>query len=364
QQNVRDMVASGAPWQLVTTFNEWGEGTAVESATEWQSGSGYGAYLDALHTNGQGTITTPVSTAVPTSTPMTTPTLTPTVTPTRTPTPSATAVSGSAIGFIGAGDIAGCSNTSDSDSGAIIAAHPADYVFTLGDNAYDNGTSTEFANCYNPAWGGFKNRTHPAPGNHDYSTANATGYFGYFGAAAGDPTKGYYSYDLPGSNWHVIVVNSNCGSIGGCAVGNPQYVWLQADLVANSSKNVVAMWHHPRYSSGTTHGNATNMDAIWDLLVVNHVDLVLNGHEHNLEVFAPLGASDNVDTANGTREFVIGTGGKDGNYPFGAAITGSGYRCAGALGVMEFQLYGDHYTWQFINSPGSTCSTSGSQPVH
>ena len=123
-------------------------------------------------------------------------------------------------------------------------------IFTLGDNVYDSGTAEEFANCYTPTWGRYQAQTRPAAGNHDYGTAGATGYFGYFGAAAGDPTTGYYSYDL--GAWHVVVVNSNCAKVGGCKAGSPQEQWLRADLAAHPAACTVAYWHHPRFTPAST----------------------------------------------------------------------------------------------------------------
>ena len=134
--------------------------------------------------------------------------------------------------IIAAGDIAACgaSQTGDEATAALVAGI-AGTVLLLGDNVYPNGTASEFANCYNPSWGASKARTLPVPGNHEYNTAGASGYYGYFGAAAGDPSKGYYSYDL--GTWHLIALNSECAQIGGCGIGSPQETWLQADLAAN-----------------------------------------------------------------------------------------------------------------------------------
>lgn len=123
--------------------------------------------------------------------------------------------------IIAAGDIAACgaSHTGDEATAALVAGI-AGTVLPLGDNVYPDGTSGQFTDCYDPSWGASKARTRPVPGNHDYNTAGASGYFGYFGAAAGDPSKGYYSYDL--GTWHLIALNSECAEIGGCDTGSPQ----------------------------------------------------------------------------------------------------------------------------------------------
>ena len=161
--------------------------------------------------------------------------------------------------FVGVGDIASCAVTEDTATGNIIAGIDGT-VWTTGDNVYDNGTAAEFTNCYaTTPWGspGVKSRTRPIPGNHDWGLANTNslaGYNGYFGTAATDANgKSYYSYDIPASNWHIVNLDTECALVGGCNAGSPQEVWLRADLAANAGKNVIAEWHRPRYSSGTTN---------------------------------------------------------------------------------------------------------------
>src|SRR5262245_63844788 len=179
--------------------------------------------------------------------------------------------------LVGAGDIAACDNDGDERTAKLIDRIEGT-VFTLGDNVYPSGSAEQFAQCYEPSWGRFKARTRPAPGNHDYRTPGAAAYFAYFGEAAGDPKKGYYSYDL--GTWHVIVVNSNCKEIGGCQKGSPQEKWLKEDLAAHPTLCTVAMWHHPRFSSSSEHGNDPAMADIWRTLQAGGVDLVLAGHDH------------------------------------------------------------------------------------
>jgi hypothetical protein len=162
---------------------------------------------------------------------------------------------GQAVGdpvLVGAGDIASCRSTGDEATAGLLAGIDGT-VATFGDNAYQRGTAADFAQCYEPSWGQFKARTFPSPGNHDYDTAGASGYFDYFGTAAGAPGTGYYSYEL--GSWHVISLNSNCSAVvGGCAPGSPQEQWLKADLAAHSNACTLAYWHHPRFSSGI-HGD-------------------------------------------------------------------------------------------------------------
>jgi acid phosphatase type 7 len=449
KENVRAMVASNAAFQLVTTFNEWGEGTSVESAAEWASPSGYGAYLDVLHTNGadaapaptaiapSATATAPTPTATPApgapaapaaqltfsavadarveqvspttnfgtssrlradagtgigidsylrftvnnvSTPVqkakirvydttngstngpaiyttganweettitwnnrpartsgaianigavgtsswveydvtsvvkgngtyqfvlgadssdgvtlasregasapqlvltlasisgvastaTPPTATPIVPTATAAVPTPTSATSDAV-LLAAGDIASCASTGDEATAKLLGT-PANAIVTLGDNVYDSGTAAEFANCFNPSWGQYKPQIRPAVGNHEYITAGASGYFGYFGAVAGDAKKGYYSYDL--GAWHIVALNSNCSQVGGCGAGTPQEQWLRADLAAHPNACTLAYWHHPRFSSGE-HGSTTAMQPLWQALYDANADVVL-----------------------------------------------------------------------------------------
>ena len=172
--------------------------------------------------------------------------------------------------LVGAGDIADCGGRGDEATARVLDGIGGT-VFTLGDNAYESGTNAEFRNCYAPSWGHHKARTRPAPGNHDYNTPGAGGYFGYFGKAAGDPGSGYYSYDR--GAWHVIVLNSNCGEVR-CTVGSRQERWLRADLAANERTCTLALSHHPRFSSGM-HGDQTSVLPLWEALYEAGADVVL-----------------------------------------------------------------------------------------
>lgn len=282
----------------------------------------------------------------------------PATTTTEPPT-TTTTVSGTDPVVLAAGDIAGCSSTGDSETAAVLAGH-AGTVLTLGDNVYDSGTPAEFADCYEPTWGAEKGRTRPSPGNHDYRTAGAAGYYGYFGAAAGDPAEGYYSYDL--GNWHVVSLNSNC-SIVSCQVGSAQEQWLRADLAANTKPCTVAYWHHPRYSSGANHGSYTTVQPLWQALYDSDAELVLAGHEHNYERFAPMTATGSVDTELGIRSFVVGTGGRS-HYGFGAPVEGSEVGDDTTFGVLKLTLRPNSYDWEFLPVAGGTFTDSGTGPCH
>ena len=208
--------------------------------------------------------------------------------------------------LVAAGDIASCSSGGDEATAALLDGLPGT-IATLGDHAYDSGTPQEFANCYGPSWGGHKSRTRPTLGNHDYGTSGATGYFDYFGADAGEPGKGYYSYEL--GAWHIVVLNSNCSEVGGCSGGTPQEQWLRKDLAAHPTACTLAYWHHPRFSSGEKYGTNEQMTPLWQVLYEHGADVILSGHEHSYERFAPQDATGTMDFERGIRQFVVGTGG-------------------------------------------------------
>src|SRR5215204_2340063 len=293
--------------------------------------------------------------------------------------------------FVGAGDIASCTSTGDEATASLLEGINGT-VATLGDNAYESGTSQEFAHCYdnyklpsegggvfdparNSYWGQYKVLTKPAVGNHEYYTpgssasSGASGYFGYFGNAA-SPTeagctincKGYYSYDL--GSWHVVVLNSNCAevSVGGCGAGSPQEVWLRNDLAAHSNACTLAYFHHPRFSS-STRGNNSAMGPFWEALYEAGAEVVLNGHAHHYERFAPQTPGGQTDLERGIRQFVVGTGGKSLN-SFGTVQNNSEVRKADAFGVIKLTLHTEGYDWQFVTAPGATVTDFGSGSCH
>jgi len=262
---------------------------------------------------------------------------------------------GSGVVFVGAGDIADCSSSGDEATAALLDNIPGT-VFTAGDNAYENGTATEFANCYNPTWGRHKARTRPSPGNHDYNTSGATGYYNYFGANAGPSGRGYYSYDL--GDWHVISLNSNISM----SAGSTQEQWLRADLAANPKRCVLAYWHHPRFSSGS-HGSSTSPQPLWQALYDFDADVVIVGHDHNYQRFAPQTPSGVADPARGIRQFLAGMGGRS-HYTFSTPIANTQAYNTDTDGVLKLTLFADSYTWEFIPVAGKTYSDSGSGSCH
>jgi len=231
-------------------------------------------------------------------------------------------------------------------------------VLGLGDLQYGDGEYSQFSASYDPSWGRVRAITRPAPGNHEYKTAGAAGYYRYFGAAAGDPKKGYYSFDLGG--WHLIALNSNCSAVGGCGVGSTQERWLRADLAAHASAScTLAYWHHPRFSSGE-HGGDSEYGPFWRALYDANADLVLAGHDHNYERFAPQSPSGALDLNRGIRQFVSGAGGKNVR-TFPTVRPNSEARDASSLGILELTLGSGEYSWRFRPAVGSfTDSGTGS----
>ena len=262
--------------------------------------------------------------------------------------------------LVGAGDIADCRDLSGAEVTAKLLEEIPGTVMAVGDLAYPDGSKANFA-CYEATWGRVKLRTRPAVGNHEFHASGATPYFDYFGAAAGDPKYGYYSYDL--GSWHIVVLNSECASIGGCNAGSRQERWLRADLAAHPAACTLAYWHKPLFSSGSAHGNDYEMKAFWQALYDAHADIVLGGHDHDYERFAPQDPEGRSDAARGIREFVIGTGGKN-HRPILLPKPNSESRNADAFGVLKLTLRERAYDWEFIAESGKQFKDSGTAKCH
>jgi hypothetical protein len=260
---------------------------------------------------------------------------------------------------LAAGDIASCSSSGDEATAKLLDGL-AGTVATLGDNVYDSGTASEYTNCYDPIWGRHKSRTKPASGNHDYNTSGATGYYGYFGAAAGDPKQGYYSYEL--GSWHIVVLNSNCAPVGGCGAGSPQEQWLRQDLAAHLTSCTLAYWHHPRFSFGN-YSNDAMTQAVWQALYDNGAEIVLSGHDHNYQRWTPQDANGAKDATRGIREFVVGTGGKS-HYALGTAPANVEKSNDATFGILQLTLRSSSYDWQFLPEAGKTFTDTGSTACH
>jgi hypothetical protein len=299
--------------------------------------------------------------------------------PTPTPTPLPPS-GGTGNVLLIAGDIckhnfgsvdytANCKKTGDLVR-SVLAANPGAQVQTLGDNVNnDGGTSAydaEYADLYAPNWGSFLNVTHALMGNHDtYPPGGTTAYFNYFGSTAGPQPGGYYSYNI-GSSWHVIVLNAQCSKAGGCSAGSVQTTWLKNDLVANTTKCILAVWHQPRWTSGR-HADDATYAPWWNLLYQYKADIVAGGHNHNYERFDQINAQEQT-ASDGIREFVVGTSG----------APGDGYTYAShpldpnevirnqtpMYGVLKLTLSANSYSWKFLPTAGYSFSDSGSSTCH
>ncbi|MGC2328984.1 MAG: metallophosphoesterase [Candidatus Sulfotelmatobacter sp.] len=272
------------------------------------------------------------------------------------------APSASVAVLVGAGDISSCDDLKGAEATAKLLDNIPGTVFADGDLAYPDGTDEQFAKCYAPTWGRFKDRTRPAPGNHEYHSDGASGYVRYFGAAAGDPKRGYYSYDL--ADWHVVVLNSECDAVGGCGAGSTQEQWLRQDLKSHPVKCTLAYWHKPLFSSGAKHGNDPEIKPLWDALYSADVDVVINGHDHDYERFAPQDPAGKADAQRGIREFVVGTGGKNSHRSFSSPKPNSEVRQADTFGVLKLTLRSTGYDWEFVPEAGKTFTDSGNGTCH
>ena len=243
--------------------------------------------------------------------------------------------------LLAAGDIGSCNSGGDEATAALIEGVPAT-IAALGDLAYPSGTAEDFANCYVPSWGVFRDHTRPAAGNHDFATPWAAPYFAYWGTLAGLAGAGYYSYEL--GSWHIVVLNSNCRFVP-CRPGSPQETWLRTDLVQHRAKCTLAYFHHPLFSS--TRGTATPaVQPLWQDLYAVGADIVLNGHAHNYQRFAPQTPLGAADPRRGIREFVVGTGG-DSHHLVGPPIATQENMDDTTFGVLRLMLLDTGYTWEF-----------------
>lgn len=264
--------------------------------------------------------------------------------------------------LVGAGDVVQCSRGEFQNSQAtanLLDSIPGT-VFVVGDLVYPDSSGNYFAKCWAPTWGRFRNRMIPTVGNHGYNAPGAPEYYSYFGPKAGDPQKGYYSFNL--GAWHVVVLNAECSGIGGCGATSPEGTWLQSDLAANPAVCTLALWHEPLYTSETGLAS-TSVRPFWQILYNAGADLVVNGHAHNYERFAAQDPSGNLDQTHGIREIIAGTGGEYTSCS-GSAITNSEMRICNANGVLKLTLHASSYDWQFIPVAGQTATDSGTTSCH
>ena len=245
--------------------------------------------------------------------------------------------------FVGAGDIAVCGSAGTRDTAALLDTIGG-IVFTLGDNAYFSGTRDDFQTCYHPTWGRHRSRTRPSLGNHDYGVPGAAPYFEYFGANAGPPGLGYYSFTI--GDWLAVSLNSNVPTSSGSA----QAAWLRRTLEDHPGRCTVAYWHHPLFSSGG-HGINTGVRELWRILYDHDADLILSGHEHFYERMAPQDPDGLADAARGIRQIIAGTGGAE-LYQFVGAHPNSEVQIS-AFGVLKLTLGPESYAWDFLTTAGS-----------
>ena len=255
------------------------------------------------------------------------------------------------IAIYAAGDIGQCNSIGAALTAGLLKQNTGP-VLVLGDIAYRDGSPEEFIRCYAPHWGDLRDRIYPAPGNHEYRTQDAAGYFGYFGARAGDPARGYYSFDV--GPWHILSLNSNRELEDDA----PQLQWLETDLRQHKQRCVLAFWHHARYSSGP-HGSDARTQALWSMLYRHGVSVVVAGHDHDYERFAPMNAQGERDDLHGMRSFVVGTGGAilyelDARHPLSEAWNDTEW------GVLKLMLRQDSYAWEFLPVASGTFRDAGS----
>jgi hypothetical protein len=256
----------------------------------------------------------------------------------------------------GNGTSSSCKQKATSD---LILSEPVDAVLALGDNQYQCGGYQAYLQSFDPAWGRFKAKIHPVPGDNEYETrgtdcaSGAAGYFRYFGAAAGD-SRGDYAWTLGG--WRLIALNAECGHAGGCGSSSPQATFLKSQL--GLAQCTLAYWHQPYYKG--TSRPASSYKAFWDILYSGNADVVLNGHLHNYSRFAPQDAGGHVDAARGVRQFIVGTGGRS---LFSLDGTHNVEKTSKAYGVLELRLHPTSYNWSFVNTAG-TVLDSGTADCH
>ena len=279
------------------------------------------------------------------------------------PVPTARAQEPTVVTVAAAGDIYGgtCATSPcsyDKTSDVVLGLNPT-AALVLGDVSNVSGAAADYSGPINASWGRFKDRISPVPGNHDYVSPGAQNYYDYFGAAA-HPFNGYYSVNL--GAWHVIAINSNCTQVGGCQDGSPQETWLRNDLAADSASCTLAFWHHPRYSSGA-YGDNTSMTDIWQDLYAAHADVVLSGHSHSYERFAPQDGASGLDAASGLTQFVVGTGGAPVS-SFGTIKPNSMAHQNSTFGVLGMSLGPGWWSFRYQPVVGHIYADSGSAVCH
>lgn len=286
-----------------------------------------------------------------------TPTVIPSPPPTATPLPSPTPTQPDPV-LAGAGDVSICGQEGDDQTARLLARLPGT-IFVAGDGSNELASVEEYQHCFGSSWGQLLDRIRPVPGNHDYLTPGAAGYFEYFGPAAGQPGQGYYSYDL--GTWHIVALDSNCSDVD-CSADSPEVQWLRADLAAHPTQCTLAYWHHSYYSSGLA-GSSTWLKAFFQALYDYGAEVVIGGHDHDYERFSPQDPQGKADPLQGIRQFVVGTGGVS-QRGFLSILPNSEAHHSGAYGILKLTLHPDRYDWEFLPVEGQTFRDSGSTSCH
>jgi hypothetical protein len=366
---IQNMVSANTAWKLVETWNEWGEGTGVEPAqkvnqvttgtasldTNEPSATNSNAYVSLLNQ-----LLPPLETSQASSP---TPTFTPTPTPITNQSITVAAVGDMVPGKDTICSVAGCKQKEVSD--VIISMKPDAYL-ALGDVQYEGGAYNDFLNYYDPSYGRFKDKTFPAVGNHEYSVPKASGYFDYYNGIgkttgnAGDRDKGYYAYNL--GSWRLYVLNSNCSQVGGCAADSAQGKWLQADLNANPKKCSLLYTHHPYWVSQTGYNNPS-LRPLVQMFYNSGGEVMLTGHSHFYERFAPMDSNGTLNETKGVRQFVVGTGGKNVYQP-NSIQPNSLVRDGKTFGALKLVLNSNNYEWKFQPIVGQTFTDAGTDVCH
>ncbi len=239
------------------------------------------------------------------------------------------------------------------DTARLLARLDPDVVAPLGDLQYPAGALADFQGSFDRSWGRLKARMRPAVGNHEYGTPGAAGYVAYFGQRAGPAGRGWYAYGL--GSWRIVVLNANCDVVG-CGPGSRQQRWLRAALTRHPRRCTLAYWHQPRFSSGL-HGPDEAVAPLWRTLQRAGADVVLSGHDHDYERFAPQTWDGRRSRARGMVQFVVGGGGKS-LYPILLARRNSRAR-ASTFGVLQLTLGPGRYAWRFVGEPGERFRDAG-----
>ena len=252
--------------------------------------------------------------------------------------------------LVGVGDIADCGSAGDEATAglirAVLDARPEARVVALGDNAYPAGSLEQYRRCYLPSWGSFLSRTLAVPGNHDWLTPDAAGFRATFGL----PAEGPLHRGLDFGGWRLLLLDTDCEHADACMAGSAQLTWLAGELALNRGRCTLVLGHHPRFSSGP-HGSPAHLQPLWEVLVAGGADLILQGHDHLYERFAPLDAQGRPN-AGGPRAITAGTGGRSA-YPLAATpALGSELRHSGQAGVLVLGLEAAGYTFRFVTVDG------------